>query len=100
MPPAMNWAALSLSMPIIGVVAAVAITATMDATGLSAFSALPLCPLMLLFWYLQHVSRRRMGFVWGQLSHYGLTVFYPVTVIRSEEHTSELQSQFHLVCRL
>ena len=77
----MNWAALSLSMPIIGVVAAVAITATMDATGLSAFSALPLCPLMLLFWYRQHLSRRRMGFVWGQLSHYGLTVFYPVTVI-------------------
>src|SRR5689334_24699414 len=24
----------------------------------------------------------------------------PVTTVRSEEHTSELQSQFHLVCRL
>src|SRR3989338_5843412 len=24
----------------------------------------------------------------------------PPTVVRSEEHTSELQSQFHLVCRL
>jgi membrane protease YdiL (CAAX protease family) len=77
----MNWAALSMS--IIGVLAAIAITATMDATGLSAFSALPLCPLMLLFWYRQHVSRRRMGFVCGQLRHYGLAVFYPVAVIGS-----------------
>src|SRR3989338_10140354 len=24
----------------------------------------------------------------------------PMTAVRSEEHTSELQSQFHLVCRL
>src|SRR6267143_288381 len=30
----------------------------------------------------------------------GLTVPYIVRVERSEEHTSELQSQFHLVCRL
>src|SRR5689334_25024847 len=27
-------------------------------------------------------------------------VFYPDGADRSEEHTSELQSQFHLVCRL
>src|SRR5689334_24665270 len=26
--------------------------------------------------------------------------FGPTTPVRSEEHTSELQSQFHLVCRL
>src|SRR5689334_23813392 len=26
--------------------------------------------------------------------------FVPVLDVRSEEHTSELQSQFHLVCRL
>src|SRR5689334_24108502 len=25
---------------------------------------------------------------------------FPARVLRSEEHTSELQSQFHLVCRL
>src|SRR5689334_24168757 len=27
-------------------------------------------------------------------------VYKPTTCFRSEEHTSELQSQFHLVCRL
>src|SRR5262249_25933021 len=68
----------TLTMSVVGMLAAVAITATMDATGLSPFSALPLCPLMLLFWYLQHISRNRMGFVLGQWSHYSLAILYPV----------------------
>src|SRR5438309_6200294 len=34
-------------------------------------------------------------------SHHGSFVMHPRTSnARSEEHTSELQSQFHLVCRL
>src|SRR5689334_22157167 len=32
--------------------------------------------------------------------HIACTRNCPRTIIRSEEHTSELQSQFHLVCRL
>jgi hypothetical protein len=45
------------------------------------FSALALFPLMLLFWRLQHIPQRSMGFVWGQWSHYGLAILYPAIVL-------------------
>ena len=66
--------------PILGMVAAIAITSTMDATGLTAFSALPLAPLLGLFWYLQRFSRREVGFDWGRWHHYVLAVLFPVFV--------------------
>ena len=53
----------------------------MDASGLSAFSALPLCPLMLLLWYLEKHSRQDMGFVWGRPRNYRLALLYPVLVL-------------------
>jgi membrane protease YdiL (CAAX protease family) len=71
----------ALRFPLLGVLAAIAVTTAMDAGGLSAFSALPLCPLMLLFWYLERLPRRSVGFVWGRWSHYGLAVLYPVLVL-------------------
>jgi len=71
----------ALKWPILGVAAAIAITTAMDANGLSAFSALPLFPLAGLFWYLERLSRRSMGLVWGRWSHYGLAVLYPVAVL-------------------
>jgi membrane protease YdiL (CAAX protease family) len=71
----------SLRWPILGVLAAIAVTTTMDATGLSAFSALPLFPLMALFWYLQRLPRQSVGFVWGRWRHYGLALLYPVLVL-------------------
>lgn len=67
--------------PLIGVLLAIAVTATMDATGLTAFSALPLCPLMAGFWTLQHFSRTDMGFTSGRWRHYGMAVLYPVLVL-------------------
>jgi membrane protease YdiL (CAAX protease family) len=67
--------------PILGVLVAIAITTTMDATGLSAFSALPLFPLMGILWYLDRLARPSMGFVWGRWSHYGLAGLYPVVVL-------------------
>src|ERR1700733_8500260 len=67
--------------PIIGVVAAIAITSTMDASKLFLYSSLPLFPLMGLFWYIQRFSRQRIGFVWGKGMHYALAVLYPVCVI-------------------
>jgi len=72
-----NW-------PILGVVAAVAITSTMDATGTSAFSSLPLFPLLALFWYLQRFSAKDIGFTWGRahaLRYYGLAILYPLAVM-------------------
>ncbi|HKZ73735.1 MAG TPA: hypothetical protein VJ011_06715 [Steroidobacteraceae bacterium] len=43
----------ALIRPIVGVLVAIAITTTLDAAGLSAFSALPLAALLALFWYLE-----------------------------------------------
>jgi len=70
-----------LIVPIAGVLAAIAVTTTMDATGLFMFSALPLCPLLLLFWYVQRISRQSIGFVSGQCRHYSLAILYPVVVL-------------------
>ena len=71
----------ALTRPILGVLVAIVITTTMDATGLSAFSALPLFPLMGIFWYLDRLSRRSMGFSWGRWPQYGMATLYPVLVL-------------------
>jgi uncharacterized protein len=70
----------SIRWPILGVLAAIAITSSMDATGLAAFSALPLALLLGIFWYLQRFSRQQAGFDWGRWPHYVLAVVYPVVV--------------------
>jgi membrane protease YdiL (CAAX protease family) len=71
----------ALRPAISGVLAAIAITTTMDATGLSAFSALPLAPLLGVLEYIERLPRRSLGFVWGRARHYGLAVLFPVIVI-------------------
>lgn len=68
----------ALRWPILGVLIAIGITSTMDATGMFAYSALPLAPLVALFWYLQRFSRRQVGFIWGRWHYYALAVLYPV----------------------
>jgi len=71
----------SVRRPILGVLLAISITTVMDASGLSAFSALPLFPLMVLLWYLERLPRRDVGLVRGRARHYGLALAYPVVVI-------------------
>lgn len=66
---------------LLGMLAAIAITGTMDATGYSMFSALPLLPLTLLFWYLQRFSRSEMGLVRGRVEGYGWALAYPLLVL-------------------
>jgi membrane protease YdiL (CAAX protease family) len=73
--------AAAQSRAIAGVLVAIAITTAMDASGLAAFSALPLFPLMALFWYSERLSRSRMGFAWGRWGHYGLALLYPLLVL-------------------
>ena len=73
----------ALTRPILGVAMAITITTFMDATGLAMFSALPLFPLLGLFWYLERLPRRDLGFVWGRWEHYGLALLYPAVVIGS-----------------
>ena len=68
----------SVKTAVLGVVMAIAITTTMDATGYSVFSALPLFPLAGLFWFLQKFSRKEIGLVWGKLTTYGLALAYPI----------------------
>jgi membrane protease YdiL (CAAX protease family) len=71
----------SLKRPVLGVLAAIAVTAAMDAGGWSAFSALPLFPLMALFALLERFRPRRLGFAWGRWRHYGLAALYPAAVL-------------------
>lgn len=74
--PSRNWL-----IPILGVFLAVTITSAMDAAGLAVYSALPLMPLMFLFWWIERIPRRNMGFVWGTLRGYCIAVFYPIAVM-------------------
>jgi len=69
--------------PILGLLAAIAITTSMDATGYGMFSALPLWPLAGLFWYLQKFSRRAIGLTWGTVKDYKWAIAYPVVVLGS-----------------
>jgi hypothetical protein len=57
-----NAVSASAVLPIIGIVIAIAATTTMDANGLSAFSAFALLPLTLLFWYLERNRLRIFRF--------------------------------------
>jgi uncharacterized protein len=68
-------------LPIIGVLCAITLTTSMDATGLSTFSALALLPLLFLFWRLSHLSRTEVGFKLGHANDYGIAVFFPVAVM-------------------
>jgi CAAX protease family protein len=71
----------TLRRPILGVLVAIAITTSMDASGLSTFSALPLFPLALVFWHFDRLSRRDVGLTWGARRHYALAVLYPLLVL-------------------
>lgn len=67
--------------PILGILAAITITTVMDAMDLSAFSALPLAPLLFLFWWWEKFSAREIGFRWGRLADYRMAIFYPLAVL-------------------
>ena len=67
--------------PVAGMVIAIAITTTMDATGYTMFSALPLLPLAALFWYLQRFSRSDIGLRFGGARDYAWALAYPLTVL-------------------
>ena len=66
---------------LIGVLVAIAITAALDFSGYSAFSALPLFPLLLLFARLEGLSRRELGFTLGRPGPYLLALLHPLAVL-------------------
>lgn len=53
----------------------------MDATGYAMFSALPLAPLIAVFWILQRFSREQIGLVWGRFRFYAMALGYPLAVL-------------------
>ena len=67
-------------LPAIAVILAIAITSVMDATGYTSFSALPLAPLLLVFWLIQRNSRREVGFALAAPQYFGLAVLYPIVI--------------------
>ena len=71
----------SLFQPILGTTVAIAITTSLDAAGLAVFSALPLFPLMAIFWFRERLSRTEVGFVRGRPRDYLAAVVYPILVI-------------------
>jgi uncharacterized protein len=79
--------------PRLGVAIAIAITATMDASGLLVFSALPLLPLMALFWWRERFSRQAVGFTWGAARGYGLALVLGLAALAAgvagDIHTSD-----------
>ena len=71
----------SILMPIIGVALAITIASLMDGNGLTNFSALPLFPLMGIFWFLERYSKKEIDFTLGRLSDYLSARVYPVTTV-------------------
>lgn len=76
-----NETAGRLARPTAGVLVAIGITTTMDATGLSVFSALPLFPLASALWAWERFSRIEIGLTRGSLRAYGLALLHPLLVI-------------------
>jgi membrane protease YdiL (CAAX protease family) len=66
---------------IAGLLSAIVITTTMDATGYSMFSALPLILLTGLFWYLQKFTKKEIGLTLGNWKSHGWAVAYPLLVL-------------------
>ena len=64
-----------------GVAAAISITTAMDATGYTMFSALPLFPLLCVYWFAQKFTRQEIGLRWGDLKSHGWALAYPLVVL-------------------
>ena len=64
-----------------GTLVAIIVTTTMDATGYSMFSALPLFSLAAFFWYLQKFSPVEIGLIIGSGRDYAWALAYPFFVL-------------------
>lgn len=71
----------SSTLPIIAVLLAIAITTTMDFTGYTVFSALPLLGIIVVFWLLLRLSKKEIGLKFGPLKYYGIALLYPLLVL-------------------
>jgi len=82
--------------PLLAVIVAVAITTTMDFTGYTNFSALPLLGIIILFWLIQRQSKDEIGLKFGQLKYYGLALLYPLVVLGATSLIAYLYGDFSI----
>ena len=74
----------ALKGPILGVLIAIAVNAGMDAIGLSDLSFASLFPLMLVFWAVQRLLRKSMGFFTRKLASLWLGLVTPCVGDRND----------------
>src|SRR5690625_7768050 len=77
-------------------------TATTEIYTLSLHDALPILTILSLYTVMRSINVMMMTCCFS-LSHFSISFSVGITLttsFRSEEHTSELQSRGHLVCRL
>jgi len=82
--------------PLLAVFVAVAITATMDFTGYTNFSAFPLLGIIILFWLIQRQSKDEIGLIFGRLKYYGLALLYPLLVLGTAALIAYLYGDFSI----
>ena len=75
------WVAQRFLIPVCGVLVAIGITTALDAHGLTAFSALPLLPLFVLFALAERLPVPTIGFVLGRARDYAIAAAYPAIVL-------------------
>lgn len=68
-------------LPLAASIVAIAVTTTMDLSGFTAFSALPLLGITLVFWLIQRQTRAEIGLALGSPASHGLALLYPGVVL-------------------
>lgn len=69
------------NIALIAFLIAVAITATMDFTGYTMFSALPLIAIIAIFWLIVRMSGKEIGLMVGSRKQYAIAIFYPIIIL-------------------
>ncbi|MBT8255427.1 MAG: CPBP family intramembrane metalloprotease [Bacteroidia bacterium] len=83
-------------IPFVSVVVAVVVTATMDFTGYTNFSALPLLAITIISWIILKLSKKEIGLTLGRLKYYGLALSYPLLVLGATALIAYLSGGFSI----
>ena len=84
------------TIAIIAALLAVIITTTMDFTGYTVFSALPLLGIIVVFWLILKLSRKEIGLVFGPLKYYGLAILFPLLVLGATAFIAYMYGDFSI----
>jgi uncharacterized protein len=70
----------ALWLPLLAAALAIAITSLMDMNGLFVYSALALCPLLLVFWLIKRLPRKAVGFALAPSRYFVYALLFPIVV--------------------